>query len=285
MFYDCSWREEKHHFFQWSKATRITLKLAYIQLLKHAKTYLHQSCTHLKGHGGVKGALKCLEKKIHASSFFARFDIQAYYTSINHKVLFEILKKQETPLWMKILLSVYVRVAGKIGIPAGSSLSPLIGAIYLHPLDDLMKRQKIAYIRYMDDYVLLSKKRWPLKKAIKSMHQVLDQLNLEIHPDKQQIGRVEKGIHFLGYTIDPIKKLTPSTQGLLRYHACFRRLYEQGASFRALWQYTNRWWSWYIGGLDDLVSTKGGPRQLFIRALKQNKIQNQSIPNWNTGFT
>ena len=60
------------------------------------------------------------------------------------------------------------------GLMAGGTLSPILGAIYLYPLDqvmaDLKKNQKITlYTRYMDDYMILAPSKWKLKKAIKEM--------------------------------------------------------------------------------------------------------------------
>ncbi|MDB4431059.1 hypothetical protein N9137_01560 [Pseudomonadales bacterium] len=48
---------------------------------------------------------------------------------------------------------------------------PLLGALYLTPLDRRMdrlcKRKKLVhYVRYMDDIVLLARTRWQLQRAI-----------------------------------------------------------------------------------------------------------------------
>ena len=65
----------------------------------------------------------------------------------------------------------------KRGIVAGASPSPLLGALYLSPLDcameALQENESIFYIRFMDDFVILTKKRWQLRKAIKIMHTIL----------------------------------------------------------------------------------------------------------------
>jgi hypothetical protein len=44
------------------------------------------------------------------------------------------------------------------GMVAGSSLSPLLGAVYLNTLDhQLDSNRHIIYVRYMDDFVILAK--------------------------------------------------------------------------------------------------------------------------------
>jgi len=62
----------------------------------------------------------------------------------------------------------------KKGIPKGSPLSPLLGAIALIPLDKAMGRiQGIFYQRYMDDWCVLTKSKSALRKVVKRTHEVM----------------------------------------------------------------------------------------------------------------
>ena len=48
---------------------------------------------------------------------------------------------------------------------AGGALSPILGGVYLNPLDQIMGQDKrIVYVRYMDDFVVLAKTRWHFKR-------------------------------------------------------------------------------------------------------------------------
>jgi hypothetical protein len=71
------------------------------------------------------------------------------------------------------------------GMIAGGSLSPLLGAVMLTPLDKTMEAEICAgyiwYIRYMDDFVLLVKTHHQFRKAIKQVHTVMRQLILTLH--------------------------------------------------------------------------------------------------------
>jgi hypothetical protein len=53
----------------------------------------------------------------------------------------------------------------KRGIPLGAPLSPLMGALYLLPLDQAMARHKATYVRFMDDWVILSPNRGRLRRG------------------------------------------------------------------------------------------------------------------------
>ena len=58
---------------------------------------------------------------------------------------------------------------------------------------------KLKDRRYMDDVIVLAKTRWHLRKAVRTVNQHFNQLNVEQAPDKTFIGRIEKGFDFLGY--------------------------------------------------------------------------------------
>ena len=76
------------------------------------------------------------------------------------------------------------------GISLRCSLSPLMAALYLKPLDDAMARKNIFYTRFMDDWVILAQTRQPLRRAIKTVHQIMAELKLKLHPDKTEVGRL-----------------------------------------------------------------------------------------------
>jgi RNA-directed DNA polymerase len=82
-------------------------------------------------------------------------------------------------------------------------LSPLIGAFYLLELDWKMEKLDVKYFRYMDDILILAPTRWKLKRAIRVLNQRFNELKLEKHPDKTQIGRLDRGFDFLGYHFHP----------------------------------------------------------------------------------
>ena len=71
-------------------------------------------------------------------------------------------------------------------------LSPLIGALYLKLMDDRMEKTGLFYVRFMDDWIVLSPNRWKLKKAIQIVNQTLNELKVEKHPDKTFIGRISR---------------------------------------------------------------------------------------------
>ena len=137
-----------------------------------------------------------------------------------------------------------------IGIPQGSPLSPLLGAIALHQLDFAMRKIKgVFYARYMDDWVVLCKTKNQLRKIIKITHEIIDELKFKLHPDKTFIGKIEKGFDFLGYHITP-ETLKPAKATIERAHQKIKQLYEQGADLTRIALYWKRFLAWVHAGVD-----------------------------------
>jgi len=252
---------------RWGAFDKRVLSEASKTLSDELKGKISARCTHVKGHGGVKKALRLLTRDVAHFSFAARFDVARYYDSIDHGVLLSQLNKMQVSQHNQDIVQQYLalpdkRNTGK-GMIAGGSLSPLLGAVMLTPLDKTMEAEirtgHVWYIRYMDDFVVLAKTRYQFRTAIKQVHAVMRQLKLTLH-QKQKcfIGKTETGFDFLGYQVCPHQRLHPSAESIKRLTHRYRRLYEQGVSLQRLRQYVVRWCCWLWGGLQGRVSREGG---------------------------
>ncbi len=282
---------------RWSMNSRHRLRQAGEDLHATLEKSIRPSCTHFRGHGGVKGTIRTLAKISEEYRFVARFDVARYYDSMDHQILLKLLARETPSGRLFSIVRDYLafpdrRGSGR-GMVAGGSLSPLLGALYLKPLDDAMETLatsgKIFYLRYMDDFVLLAHTRWSLRKAIARVYRVMQDLALRLHEQKRSVGKIRKGFSFLGYRVQPGRRLRPSTESVRRMTTRFRRLYEQGATETRLWQYVSRWTRWLWGGLDGLVSRKGGIRRYYFGVIKRLRIRGlyrpiQSCPGYKTGL-
>ena len=77
---------------RWDEASRARCRQTRLRLANHLAGHIPPSCTHLKGHGGVKGAIRTLTAKHPGARFVARFDIARYYKSMRHDVLLSELR-------------------------------------------------------------------------------------------------------------------------------------------------------------------------------------------------
>ena len=252
------WREDTHHYVRWSDDSRQVIRLYKPRLQQ--QLVLSPRCGHLKGNGGVKGAVRFAQRLTNHYAYVARFDIRHCYESIDHRVMLAQCRHVSPDVFDVVQDYLCVpdrRRTGK-GMVAGGAISPLLGGLYLTPLDRAMEtlcqKNWIRYQRFMDDYVIFAKTRNKLKAAIKRMYAELDTLQFTVHPDKRYIGKTEKGFDFLGYRFKPQKLLEPAVQSLTRLIERARRLQEKGADSHRLRQYVQRWVSWLHGGLQGAVT-------------------------------
>ena len=82
--------------------------------------------------------------------------------------------------------------------------SQLFANVYLHELDDFVKQtlREKYYLRYCDDFILLSTQEDHLKSILVSIRSFLREiLHLELHPKKVTIRKSIQGIDFIGYIL------------------------------------------------------------------------------------
>lgn len=211
--------------------------------LKNLSEYLSKilpksaACTHVKGNGGLKGAVRAVQNALGKHRYVFRTDVKSYYASIDHYKLMDQLADHVTDRDTLNLLWQYMRRTVEYGgtfqevtrgIPAGAALSPLIGAFHLHDLDVAVTTQHKGcfYIRYMDDILIMAPSHWRLRRAIATTNRHLSALGLEQHPDKTSIGPIARGFDFLGYHHDP-SGLRLAAVTRQRHQEKLTRLYER----------------------------------------------------------
>ncbi len=220
----------------WSSPDMIALKLIAQVLGQLMADDIPKSCYHVKGHGGLKLGVSHTHAALSEHQYVMRSDIKSYYDSIRFDVLMGIIEYYVNhPVLLKLTRKACRRTEtrGELfyeyhekGLPMGSPLSPLLGAIALIPLDKAMGQIKgIFYARFMDDWVVLTKSHTALRKIIKITHKIVGELKFELHPTKTYIGKISHGFNFLAYYMDD-QKILPSTETIRRFHERTAALYE-----------------------------------------------------------
>jgi RNA-directed DNA polymerase len=210
--------------------------------------------------GGAKMMLRELHSWMKPGDFVYKTDVYSYYASINHDILIQQLKAIDWPHHLLETVFAYcertiIRIGPSLhckrGIPKGGSLSPVLGALYLTPLDYAMERWiargDCFYARFQDDIILVSRKRHVLKRMRKEMFQVLRELRLILRPEKTFVGRSQKGFDLLGYHIT-LQGLSPSQKTQEKALENAKQRYAQGGQ-KSLLEYLNRWRTWVYAGL------------------------------------
>lgn len=161
-------------------------------------------------HRAVK-KLYCFIRKVSKNytrpCFALQLDIKKFFESVDHKILLEIIKKKtqdKNLLWL--IENILSSFSPEKGIPIGNLTSQLFANIYLSELDQFMKHTLKAkyYLRYADDFVILSENKDFLEKQIPLLNKFLEaKLKLSLHEEKIRIRKYSQGIDFLGYICLP----------------------------------------------------------------------------------
>ncbi len=143
--------------------------------------------------------------------FALKMDIKRFFDSINHQTLKTLIRKTlKDESALKIIdtiiesFKVHKGPLGPVGIPLGNATSQLFANIYLHELDDFIKHdlQESYYLRYCDDFIILANNENHLKSLIPIIQKFLtENLQLELHPKKLIIRKLNQGIDFVGYVL------------------------------------------------------------------------------------
>jgi retron-type reverse transcriptase len=85
------------------------------------------------------------------------------------------------------------------GIPIGNLTSQLFANIYMNEFDQFMKQgfRVKQYIRYTDDFLIVSADRSKLERLLPYMREFLeDELRLSLHPRKIILRKFSQGIDY-----------------------------------------------------------------------------------------
>lgn len=236
----------------WSAMDALVLKALALVLGEHLRPHLSDRVFHLAGSGGMKAGVREVAAHLNEHEFVFRTDVKGYYASINHGILYRQVAAYVDDRKVLDLVGQYLArfvsdggdyVDITQGISLGCPLSPLMGALYLKPLDDRMAAMGCFYARFMDDWVVLAPTRWQLRRAIKAVNEEMAKLLVVQHPDKTFIGRIARGFDFLGYWFAP-DGLSIAGKSVERMLEKVSRLYEQGADNVHIETYLKRWLRW-----------------------------------------
>ena len=144
-------------------------------------------------------------------------DIKKFFASIDHQILKDILARyilDKDILWLMNRVIDSFETRQGIGLPLGNLTSQLLVNIYLNEFDQFMKHKLKGkyYIRYADDFVILSDNKEWLENQITPIQNFLsEKLKLELHPNKVFIKTLASGVDFLGWINFPGHRILRTT--------------------------------------------------------------------------
>jgi retron-type reverse transcriptase len=177
-------------------------------------------------HKGVHAAVNLYRRWANRYAYALKMDIRRYFDSIDHQLVKQKLVNfiaDTDVLWLfdtiidssPLPLNSCVVIAAdddlvdlacrEVGLPLGNLTSQFLGNLYLNDLDHYVKdKLKIpAYLRYVDDMILLADCKDQLWDWCDAIEQFLARERIGIHPRKKTLVPVSAGLDVLGYRVFP----------------------------------------------------------------------------------
>lgn len=154
--------------------------------------------------------LKVKEYLKEGYKFVVDADIKGFFDNISHTLIEESVAAEIADGNILNLVCKFLKAGvmeeGELrptirGTPQGGVISPILGNIALNHLDWQLEQSGFRFVRYADDFVILCKTEDDAKKALAYATHVLNELGLELSPEKTKIVHLMEGFNFLGFFI------------------------------------------------------------------------------------
>jgi len=150
-------------------------------------------------------------------------DLRAYFDNVRHTPLLAKVAERVSDEDVMGLLKMMLKSSGKVGVPQGGPISPLLSNLYLNEVDKMLEKAiattrygkytAVQYARFADDVVILidyhPRHDWLLKAVERRLREELAKLQVEINEEKSRIVDLAQGesFGFLGFEFRRVRSL------------------------------------------------------------------------------
>lgn len=187
-------------------------------IMTNSFIYDNYACQKGKGTDAARNRLKEFLRRYYRkhgpAGYVAQFDIHGYYPNMDHAMTESLFRRKLPPDVSKMVIDILRKqYDGASGYNPGSQLIQIAGISVLDGFDHYVKEKLRAkfYIRYMDDFLIISNDRHYLEYCQSEAREYLKGLGFELNPKKTKIYPLKNGIEFLGF----IYRLTATGKVLL----------------------------------------------------------------------
>jgi RNA-directed DNA polymerase len=143
-------------------------------------------------------------------------DLKAYFDTVRHDLLLRKIALRVNDDAVFRLLKLILKASGKMGVPQGGVISPLLANLYLNEVDKMLERAKevtregrytrIEYARFADDIVVLVDRYrrwdWLFQAVHRRLLEEFGKLDLHINAEKTRLldlNQKDESFGFLGF--------------------------------------------------------------------------------------
>ena len=188
------------------------------------------------------------------ASFFDRLDHEVVMSQVCAKIADgRVIRLIQAFLKAGISENGIVRIPTE-GSPQGGVISPLIANIVLDSLDKAIEQRDWRFVRYADDFLVLTSSAQEATEALNYVREVLEGLKLSLQETKTRLTNFSDGFEFLGFRFRRYR-LGIRQKSVDRFRERVRTLTrrQQGKNVEAVLEKLNpvlRGWSRYFGSAE-----------------------------------
>ena len=191
-------------------------------------------------------------------------DLKSYFDVVNHDLLMRQLAVKIRDKRVLRLIGKYLRAgvrredgrteATPRGVPQGGPLSPLLANVMLDPLDRMIEKLGLPFVRYADDFLIMTRSKAEALAAMTKVREFVEgELKLLVNEDKSRVAPLRE-CAFLGFDVKG-GRIRRSDKSARRFKARIKEITSRsrGVSIRQrlveLRQYCLGWFHYFKEGL------------------------------------
>jgi len=221
-------------------------------------------------------------------SWVVDIDIERFFDTMNQDLLMARVAKVIRDKRILRLIGRYLRAGAldggewepsETGTPQGGPLSPLLGNIYLDPLDRELERRGLSFCRYADDCNIYVSSEAAAERVLGSIGDWIERhLRLRVNRAKSGRGRPWER-QFLGFAIDREGRITIAERSLQRYKQKVRELWRGSQSLTSA-ELRDRWRRWLQGWWGYYRLAENRKRLTWLEGWTRRRIRNCFWLRW-----
>jgi RNA-directed DNA polymerase len=161
------------------------------------------------------------EAIIQGKTYVIDLDLKSYFDTVRHHIVLAKVARRVQDEAVLGLLRVILSASGRMGVPQGGVISPLLSNVYLTEVDRMLERAKavtrhqqwtyVEYARFADDLVVLvdahPRQRWLRTALEQRLREELAKLQVEVNEEKSRRVDLTQGdsFGFLGFEFQRIR--------------------------------------------------------------------------------
>jgi RNA-directed DNA polymerase len=177
------------------------------------------------GRTAIQAADRVSEAIVVGKTLVLDLDLSNFFDNVRHHlVLSQVARRVSDPEILRLLKQM-LKASGKMGVPQGGVISPLLSNLYLTSVDRMLEKAKsvlmhgkvrshVEYVRYADDLVILVERcRCPGFKFFealpKRLREEFDKLGVSVNEEKSREVDLAKGesFGFVGFDFRRVRSL------------------------------------------------------------------------------